>query len=45
MKNIFYNFKIPKGRGDISKIKIKRKVIKFIDESYNSNPLSVRICN
>ena len=40
-KNIFYNFKTPKGRGDISKIKIKRKVIKFIDESYNANPLSV----
>ncbi|MBC8308455.1 MAG: UDP-N-acetylmuramoyl-L-alanyl-D-glutamate--2,6-diaminopimelate ligase, partial [Pelagibacterales bacterium] len=41
-KNIFYKFKTPKGRGDISKIKIKRKVIKFIDESYNANPLSVR---
>ena len=40
-KNIFYNFKTLKGRGDISKIKIKRKVIKFIDESYNANPLSV----
>ena len=41
-KNIFYKFKTPRGRGDISKIKIKRKVIKFIDESYNANPLSVR---
>jgi len=40
-KNIFYQYKIPKGRGDISKIKIKRKIIKFIDESYNANPLSV----
>ena len=40
-KNIFYKFKILKGRGDISKIKIKKKVIKFIDESYNANPLSV----
>ena len=40
-KNIFYKFKTPMGRGDISKIKIKRKVIKFIDESYNANPLSV----
>ena len=39
--NIFYNFKNPKGRGDISKIKIKKKTIKFIDESYNANPLSV----
>jgi len=40
-ENIFYNFVNPKGRGDISKIKIKRKIIKFIDESYNANPLSV----
>ena len=40
-KNIFYKFKVPKGRGDISKIKINKKVIKLIDESYNANPLSV----
>ena len=40
-QNIFYNFSNLKGRGDISKIKIKRKIIKFIDESYNANPLSV----
>ena len=40
-ENIFYQYKIPKGRGDISKIKIKRKIIKFVDESYNANPLSV----
>ena len=40
-ENIFYDFVNPKGRGDISKIKIKRKIIKFIDESYNANPLSV----
>ena len=40
-QNIFYNFSNLKGRGDISKIKIKRKVIKLIDESYNANPLSV----
>jgi len=40
-KNIFYSFQNPKGRGDISKIKIKRKVINFVDESYNANPLSV----
>ena len=39
--NIFYSFKNPNGRGDISKIKIKRKIIKFVDESYNANPLSV----
>ena len=40
-RNIFFKIKTPKGRGDISKIKIKRKIIKFIDESYNANPLSV----
>ena len=40
-KNIFYNYKIPEGRGDISKIKINKKSIYLIDESYNSNPLSL----
>ena len=40
-KNLFFKFKTPKGRGDISKIEIKNKVINFIDESYNANPLSV----
>ena len=41
-KNIFYKFKIPEGRGDIVKIKIKKKQINLIDESYNSNPLSLK---
>ncbi len=41
-KNIFIDFKIPNGRGDISKIKIKNKKINLIDESYNSNPLSLK---
>ncbi len=41
-KNIFINFKIPRGRGDISRIKIKNKSINLIDESYNSNPLSLK---
>ena len=40
-KNIFYDFKIPRSRGDFSKIKIKNKSINIIDESYNSNPLSL----
>ena len=40
-KNIFYNSKTPKGRGDISKIKIGKKNIFLIDESYNANPLSM----
>ena len=39
--SLLSNFKTPKGRGDISKVRVKRKVIKFIDESYNANPLSV----
>ena len=41
-KNIFANFKIPQGRGDISKIKINNKNLNLIDESYNSNPLSLK---
>ena len=42
-KNIFFNFKTPDGRGDILKLKFKKKIINFIDESYNSNPLSLKI--
>ena len=41
-KNIFFDFKIPEGRGDISKIKIKNKFFYLVDESYNSNPLSLK---
>ena len=41
-KNIFFKFKAPQGRGDISKIKIFKKKISLIDESYNSNPLSLK---
>ncbi|MDA9697975.1 UDP-N-acetylmuramoyl-tripeptide--D-alanyl-D-alanine ligase, partial [Candidatus Pelagibacter sp.] len=41
-KNIFLNIKIPSGRGDISKIKIKNKNIFLVDETYNSNPLSLQ---
>ena len=41
-KNIFYNYKVPEGRGDITKIKIFKKNIYLIDESYNSNPLSLK---
>ena len=43
LKNdIFLNFKTPEGRGDISKIKLNDKIINLIDESYNSNPLSLK---
>ena len=41
-KNIFLNFKIPSGRGDYSKIRINNRYINLIDESYNSNPLSLK---
>ena len=41
-KNIFLKFKVPQGRGDLSKIKIFKKNINLIDESYNSNPLSLK---
>ncbi|PHX89192.1 MAG: UDP-N-acetylmuramoyl-L-alanyl-D-glutamate--2,6-diaminopimelate ligase [Pelagibacteraceae bacterium] len=41
-KNIFFDFKVPNGRGDISKIKINNKKIFLVDESYNSNPLSLK---
>ena len=40
-KNIFFKNKIVEGRGDISLIRINNKNIFLIDESYNSNPLSV----
>ena len=33
---------MPQGRGDISKIKILKKNINLVDESYNSNPLSLK---
>ena len=40
--NIFNDYKTPEGRGDISKIRIFKKTIYLIDESYNSNPLSLK---
>ena len=41
-KNIFYDHKTPSGRGDISKVKVYNKSFYLIDESYNSNPLSLK---
>ncbi len=41
-KNIFLNIKTPNGRGDISKIKLKNKKFYLVDETYNSNPLSLK---
>ena len=41
MRKNFIYFKIPTGRGDIKIVKKFKKKFKFIDESYNSNPLSM----
>ncbi len=41
-EKIFLDFRSPAGRGDHSKIKIGNKKINLIDESYNSNPLSLK---
>ena len=41
-KDIFLNLKIPSGRGDITKIKFKNKNFFLVDETYNSNPLSLK---
>jgi len=41
-EKLFYNFKLPFLRGDITKIRLKNKVIYLTDESYNSNPLSLK---
>ena len=35
------NFSIPGGRGDIKIVKKFKKKFKFVDESYNANPLSM----
>ena len=41
-KNVFLNINIPDGRGDISKLAIRNKKIFLVDETYNSNPLSLK---
>ena len=41
MEKKFVNFSIPEGRGDIYLVKKYNKKFKFIDESYNANPLSM----
>ena len=43
INQIFKKFSFPEGRGDISIIKVEGKKIKFIDESYNANPLSMKL--
>jgi len=41
LKNSFTSFKIPDGRGDVKIVRKFNKKFKFIDESYNANPLSM----
>tara|TARA_B100000686_G_scaffold197475_1_gene204330 strand:- start:994 stop:3822 length:2829 start_codon:yes stop_codon:yes gene_type:complete len=41
IKKKLIDFKVPEGRGDIKIIKKFNKKFKFIDESYNANPLSM----
>jgi murE/murF fusion protein len=41
-KNIFFDYIVTKGRGDITKVKLNKKNIYLVDESYNSNPLSLK---
>ena len=41
-KNLFNNFRIPEGRGSLKKYYTKNKNIIIIDESYNSNPHSLK---
>ena len=41
-KFFFNDYKFPEGRGDIKLINLKEKKINLIDESYNSNPLSLK---
>ena len=42
MHKEFINFSLPKGRGDVKEVEKFNKKFKFIDESYNANPLSMR---
>ncbi len=41
-EKFFFNYNLPEGRGDYKCIRINKKKIHLIDESYNSNPLSLK---
>ena len=41
-KNIFYDHKATNGRGDIVKVRLFKNYFYLVDESYNSNPLSLK---
>ena len=40
-EKFFLNYNLPEGRGDYKYVKIHKKKIHLVDESYNSNPLSL----
>tara|TARA_Y100000816_G_scaffold289973_1_gene277605 strand:- start:6662 stop:9508 length:2847 start_codon:yes stop_codon:yes gene_type:complete len=40
--SFFNDFKSPEGRGDLCSFYLNKKKINLIDESYNSNPLSLK---
>jgi len=42
-KDIFLDFRVPSGRGDILNLKLRNKKVFLVDETYNSNPLSLKI--
>ena len=42
VKKIFNSFELPSGRGDIKIVRKYKKKFKFIDESYNANPASMK---
>ena len=41
-KDTFLDFEIPSGRGDLLVVRSKNKKINLVDETYNSNPLSLK---
>ena len=41
-KFFFNDYQFPEGRGDLNSVKLNKKKINLIDESYNSNPLSLQ---
>ena len=41
-KNIFYGHTATNGRGDMVKLRLFKKFFYLVDESYNSNPLSLK---
>jgi len=41
-KNIFCDYRKSNGRGDIIKVRLFKKNFYLVDESYNSNPLSLK---